>query len=164
MKEHVYRLLDRLFTYEPIPRQGPTVLHRWILWRGRTGSAVYLHEFVQSEPRDPHDHPKRFTTIGIRGRYREMVYKRDRLNRPSIRWYRAPWIRWFQPEHIHRIELAPGETCWTLALVGPAVVPWGFYVPNKAVGPGTNPLGGANYRRIDPDEYHHGASRTGGEG
>ena len=127
MRERMYRLLDRLFDYEPIPRTGPTVLHRWIIWRWKSGAAVYIHNFIGSESRDPHNHPKRFLTIGLKGSYREVQYTQGEFGTPRTVLYKAPWIRRFETSHIHRIELEPGGSCWTLAFVGATTREWGFY-------------------------------------
>ena len=132
MKNLVYRMLDRLFKYEPIPKHEPTCLHRWILWRGQNGRGVYLHEFIANEPRDPHDHPKHFISIGLKGRYQEIQHAADYPDRWKTVEYRAPWIRRFRPDHVHRIELRPGETCWTLAIVGPTKRDWGFHTRDKS--------------------------------
>lgn len=75
----------------------PTYLFRWTLLR-TWWFAVYLHHFVGDDwSRDMHDHPKRFLSIGLRGRYVEET-----------------------PEY-------ENEDCWTLAVVFKAVRPWGFW-------------------------------------
>lgn len=43
------------------------------------------------------------------------------------RTYRAPWIRTFPAEHIHRIRLIDGRPCWTVVIVLKTVRRWGFW-------------------------------------
>lgn len=130
-------LLDRLFRHEEINGGGrcPTYLHRWTLLKLWRGAGVYLHQFVGDDwSRDLHDHPKRFVSIGLWGSYIELTpveltgprsWERDALHNVL---YRAPWVRTFAPEHIHRIVLTESrEPCWTLVLVGPTRRMWGFW-------------------------------------
>lgn len=120
----IYRVLDQLFEHEHINGHGRReYLHRWVLLRFRNWR-VYLHHFVASDwSVDPHDHPKPFRSIGLWGRYC------DEDHRGVRRIYRAPWYRMFPAEYIHRVLIAPGETAWTLVLVGKDVRQWGFWVP-----------------------------------
>jgi hypothetical protein len=118
--------LNRYFRREEMDGDGlcGTYLIRWTLlnWPRR----AYLHHFVGSDwARDPHDHPKHFLSIGLWGSYVEHVY--DDLARPTLRRWRAPWIRWFPATHRHRVELPAGESCWTVCVVGKPVREWGFY-------------------------------------
>lgn len=49
----------------------PTYLYRWIVLSTRWAKA-YVHRFVADDwSRDLHDHPKRFVSIGLWGRYTE---------------------------------------------------------------------------------------------
>ena len=115
----------RLFDYEEIDGAGRCAyLQRWVLLRLPARMAVYLHRFVGSDwSRDYHDHPRRFVSVGLRGRYIE-----EGPGRPDVE-YRAPWCRTFLAEHVHRVRLHPGESCWTLVFVGLVVRPWGFWKP-----------------------------------
>lgn len=102
----------------------PTYLYRWTLAR-LPWFSVYLHHFVGDDwSRDMHDHPKRFISIGLWGRYVEET------PRGETRYY-APWLRTFPAEHIHRIRLPEGATCWTLVIVLKATRPWGFWSGGK---------------------------------
>ena len=124
-------LLNKLFgTPEEIngANRCPTYLYRWHLWRTRW-FRVYLHHFVGDDwSMDLHDHPKRFISIGLKGWYREWrpckVCGGARCERPTV--YRAPWIRSFPAEHIHRIE-TPSKSCWTLVIVLKSTREWGFW-------------------------------------
>lgn len=131
------RLLDRLFRHEEINGHDlcPTYMHRWTLLRFWGGAALYLHKFVDDDwSRDMHDHPKRFISVGLRGRYiehsRSTRYRSDghREEYDAVREYRAPWVRSFPATHTHRICLYPDRRpCWTLVLVLQTQRRWGFW-------------------------------------
>ena len=148
----VHRILDRFFRHERIGASpDEPSLHRWIVWRKpgfgggpRDGTAVYIHHFVADEQREPHNHPKKFATIGIWGGYREFVYDPLSGAGPVERnRYRAPWFRRFDARHTHRVVMDECRTCWTIAWVGPRVRDWGFFVPT----------GGGHNRWVDYREY-----------
>lgn len=136
----IQRFIDRWFGLEEINGRGlcPTYLYRWTLakWRGR---AVYLHHFVGDDwSRDLHDHPKRFISIGLWGGYIEQrmapCWIEDSYHGGPIqqmreveRVYRAPWIRTFPAQHIHRLRLIDQRPCWTLVIVLKTVREWGFW-------------------------------------
>jgi len=123
------RLIDRVFKLEEINgnHSCPTYLYRWTLARiGWLG--VYLHHFVGDDwSRDMHDHPKRFVSIGLWGNYIE-----ETPGKPDRR-YRAPWIRSFPADHIHRIRLDGRRSCWTLVFVLKPVRAWGFWRAGRFV-------------------------------
>lgn len=124
------RLIDRIFRLEEINGDGrcPTYLYRWTLL-STPWFKVYLHRFVADDwSLDLHDHPKRFLTVGLRGRYME-VSKQDGITRRTF--WAAPWIRSFPATHTHRILLYPGEECWTLCAVFKTVRKWGFWANGK---------------------------------
>lgn len=114
--------IDRVFKLEEINGGDmcPTYLRRWTLF-GWKHWKVYLHHFIGDDwSRDLHDHPKRFVSIGLWGGYIEETPR-------GRRHYRAPWVRSFPANHIHRIWLPPGGTCWTLVIVGKWERDWGFW-------------------------------------
>lgn len=127
-------LLNRLFHLEEINGRGrcPTYLYRWTLMR--IGPyAMYLHHFVGDDwSLDLHDHPKRFISIGVWGWYREYTPDYGPWDGSVGRIYRAPWIRTFPAEHIHRIE-TPDKNCWTLVITLKATRGWGFWHFGKFV-------------------------------
>jgi hypothetical protein len=45
----------------------------------------------------------------------------------TSRIFRAPWIRTFPADHIHRLSLIDRRPCWTLVVVLRTVRPWGFW-------------------------------------
>lgn len=122
-------LLDRVFgKAEEINgrERCATYLYRWTIgkWRGR---GVYLHHFVGDDwSHDLHDHPKRFISIGLKGGYTEITPGEKRTV------FKAPWIRTFPAEHIHRIVMSRGwlgeiGDCWTLVIVLKPTRQWGFW-------------------------------------
>jgi hypothetical protein len=120
---HLENILNKLFG-KPEEINGdhrcPTYLFRWIVAKKQRFS-VYLHHCVGDDwSLDMHDHPKRFITIGLKGSYTEETPD------GRARIYRAPWIRSFPPEHIHRI-CTPQKSCWTLVIVGKPKRDWGFW-------------------------------------
>ena len=105
-------------------KRCPTYLYRWELLSilgGRT--RVYLHKFVGDDwSTDLHDHPKRFWSIGLSGRYLE--HRKGHAPRLFV----APWARTFPAEHAHRLTgPTPQNPCWTLVVVGAPVRSWGFW-------------------------------------
>jgi hypothetical protein len=116
------RLIDRIFRMEAIngDQRCPTYLWRWTLIR-TPWFRVYLHHFVGDDwSRDMHDHPKRFWSIGLWGRYTEETPD-------GSTEYRAPWFRTFPATHIHRIRAAYSGGAWTLVIVGRPKREWGFH-------------------------------------
>ena len=98
-----------------------TYLYRWTIFKRDKKWSLYLHHFVGDDwSLDLHDHPKRFISIGLWGRYCEETIEGSRV-------YRAPWIRTFPAEHIHRLKMIDGGSCWTLVLVLKPTRNWGFW-------------------------------------
>lgn len=124
--------LDKLFRLEEINGGNlcPTYLYRWTLLKAKNWG-VYLHHFVADDwSLDLHDHPKRFISIGIKGRYVELTP--DPKGGTKAETFKSPWIRSFPAQHIHRLRMVRGwlgevEDCWTLVIVLKAVRPWGFW-------------------------------------
>lgn len=49
---------------------------------------------------------------------------------PSERTFRAPWIRTFPADHVHRLR---ARNCWTLVVVGRPQREWGFWLNGQWV-------------------------------
>lgn len=106
-------------------------LVRFVLLRSKWIN-VYVHHFVGDDwARDPHDHPKRFVTIGLWGSYNEFVYPPGTDSNYKLVHHRSPWIRTFPAEHTHRIEAAEHGNVWTLVFSGPWYREWGFVQNGK---------------------------------
>jgi hypothetical protein len=113
------------------------LLHRWTLLSCRAGKLLVHHFLPTVRDRDPHDHPRPFLTLVLRGGYDDIAlcrwcqgrrvmgclecgetgYITDRLRAPAIR-YRAA-------DHAH-ITVAGPRGAWTLVVMGPLVRAWGF--------------------------------------
>lgn len=143
--------LNRFFEREEMDGDGrcATYLVRWTLLKFRKDVGVYLHHFVGDDwSLDLHDHPKRFISIGLWGRYREWTPEkvttydvwhdpdgveiarspeRHLFDAMCGHVWRAPWVRTFPAEHIHRITLIDGKPCWTIVIVLRATRRWGFW-------------------------------------
>ncbi len=108
----------------------PTYLYRFVLANLPGGRRVYLHHFVGDDwSRDPHDHPKWFISVGLWGAYDEDVYSPEIGGDEAVRTkrWRAPWIRKFPAEHIHRVRARHTGGAWTLVVTGPVTREWGFW-------------------------------------
>lgn len=87
---------------------------------------VFLHKFLKSDPDDLHDHPWPYATLILRGGYWEHT--------PQGKFWRGPGhFRICHAESLHRIELKPDVTCWTLFMPGPKKREWGFIRDGKWV-------------------------------
>lgn len=128
----MHAFLNRIFGVAEEINGGhrcPTYMFRWTILATR-GGKLYLHKFVGDDwSLDLHDHPKRFVSIGVWGRYEETVFGPSIDNWPEeTRTWRAPWIRTFPATHRHRIHgPTPIKPCWTLVWVGRPERNWGFW-------------------------------------
>lgn len=137
----IERLLSRLFKCEEINghERCPAYMYRWTLFQPRRpsfwrGFGIYVHKFVGDDwTRDMHDHPKRFISIGLSGRYLEhtprgVVPATDGSAAfEKTELFQAPWIRTFPASHIHRLTMVDRYPCWTLVIVLRTVREWGFW-------------------------------------
>ena len=105
----------------------PYLRRWWLIPRNRFLNA-YLHHFLHSDDdRALHDHPWVNCSILLEGEYVEHtiaaggVHHRERCEAGDVKVRRA--------SAAHRIELFPGQECWTLFLTGPILRQWGFHCP-----------------------------------
>lgn len=125
---------NRLCRYETMSGNGacPVYLERWtILLAFKCG--LYLHHFLGDDwALDPHDHPRRFVSIGLKGWYHEDVF--DTAGKlVATHRYQAPWFRTFPAKHTHRVRAAECGNVWTLVIVLPKSRDWGFVQNGKWV-------------------------------
>lgn len=121
-------LLSKLFRFETMSGNGacPVYLERWTML-DLFGCAVYLHHFLGDDwAIDPHDHPRRFISIGLKGWYWEDVFDSTDGLRMAVERFDAPWIRTFPAEHLHRVRASECGNCWTLVIVLRKSRGWGF--------------------------------------
>lgn len=123
------KFTNKLFKLEILDGDGicqKPYMYRWTLFSFFRLFKVYLHCFLDQDwTKDYHDHPKRFISIGLKGRYIEETPIRKGMIQNRV--YQAPWIRTFPASYIHRIKTIPGETCWTLVIVFKSQRAWGFW-------------------------------------
>lgn len=120
-------VLNRLFFYETMSGAGlcPVYMERWTLCLALK-CGIYLHHFLGDDwAVDPHDHPRRFISIGLKGWYFEDVFTGDGTLHET-RLFEAPWFRSFPAEHLHRVRAADCGDVWTLVIVLPKSRGWGF--------------------------------------
>lgn len=132
------RLAKRLFFYETMSGNGvcPVYLERWTLLEFLK-CGLYLHHFIGDDwALDPHDHPRRFISIGLRGWYWEDTYTLDDNTGVTYvsKKFVAPWIRSFPAEHLHRVRASECGSCWTLVIVLPKTRRWGFVQDGQWIG------------------------------
>jgi hypothetical protein len=85
---------------------------------------VFLHKFLKGDLDDLHDHPWPYFTVILHGGYWEHT--------PQGKFWRKPGhFRFCSSRSVHRIELDPGITCWTLFFPGPRIREWGFLSKNR---------------------------------
>ena len=87
---------------------------------------IFLHKFLKGDPDDLHDHPWPYATFIVKGGYWEHT--------PDGKFWRGPGhFRICRANSLHRIELEPGVTCWTIFMPGPQQREWGFIYNGKWV-------------------------------
>jgi hypothetical protein len=138
------RLLCNLFFYEDIVKEidgkDSLYLRRWFIWgwspvstdpRPRRG--IYLHQICRSDDdRDPHDHPWDFTAIVLRGGYVDEQWLGSEGGRAIVGYEPCGpgALRRRKAEHLHRVQLMPGRSSWSLVFPAPKRRSWGFMTSN----------------------------------
>lgn len=127
----IERLLSKLFENHDIIKPDGTYLRRWFIATTRWG-CIYLHKIMRSDmDQDPHDHPWNFTSIILKGGYREHTYiwwtdQNTRLGVISHDVKPLNVIR-HRAEDIHQVKLYGNEDpAWTLVFRGTYRRHWNF--------------------------------------
>ena len=97
---------------------------------------LFVHKFLKSDPDVVHDHPWCYCTIILKGGYwewRPIMNNVGRQTGERVEWKGAGEIRFGHSTDLHRIELEPGVTPWTLFIPGPKIRDWGFLKNNRWV-------------------------------
>ena len=97
---------------------------------------VFLHKFHKSDDPVLHDHPWPFATLILKGGYYEWTPQFGNNGKKIgeiARWCGPGSFRVAGAKSLHRIELDPEVTCWTLFMPGMKQRDWGFLVKNKWV-------------------------------
>ncbi|CAB4128579.1 hypothetical protein UFOVP112_41 [uncultured Caudovirales phage] len=91
---------------------------------------IFIHKFLKSDPDDLHDHPWSYFTFILKGGYYEWI---PGINCEVRKWRGPGHFRVCRAESLHRIELKPGVTCWTVFMPFTKVREWGFITKGKWV-------------------------------
>jgi hypothetical protein len=111
---------------------GPVMFYRWWLMRDEKLCSVYINRHVGSDDLPaPHDHPWDNMTIVLEGKFCEQLYEEDELRETVMRSRGDVVVR--SAAFSHRIEMRPGEECWTLFITGPVVNRWSFKCPGGPI-------------------------------
>lgn len=123
-------------------REDPYML-RWYLfgstpalsyYKGRRPRRImtvrpYLHQILRSDDdRAHHDHPNASIGICLRGRMVEHTIDAGGIHRR--REITPGTIRFRSAKFAHRLEIAPGSSCWTIFVFFGPTRQWGFHCPN----------------------------------
>lgn len=126
------RLLCKLLPHKDVVQGGLLYLRRFYLSPKLFGHRLFLHHIIRSDDdRAPHTHPFAFTSLILRGSYRERQYTGcyngcgPHLQRDET--YFVGDVLRRTPDTCHILTLE--RPCWTLVIVGPTVKPWGFLTP-----------------------------------
>jgi hypothetical protein len=94
---------------------------------------IFFHKFNGPDwAIDPHDHPAAFVSVGLKGSYIEQVYDSGGKVLYERQW-RAPWIRFFPRNHIHRMSWVSPRGAYTLCFVTYWQREWGYLVDGKMI-------------------------------
>lgn len=95
----------------------------------RSGFKFMVHHFLpESRDRDPHDHPRPFLTVVLRGGYENHEKVADGIVR--VEHMKPGTIRLRSATHAHT-TYAGSNGCWTFVVMGPLERPWGFWKDGK---------------------------------
>jgi hypothetical protein len=140
-------LLRHLPEAEIIGNEDCPIMRRWTLLElGERLPKVLLHYFPPNVgDRDPHDHPRSFTTVVLAGGYDDLVpcwCTKPGAIRGGGPWLnhdacggtgmvlgnrmRAGSIRYRRAEHVH-ITRARENGAWTVVFMAPVSRTWGFW-------------------------------------
>lgn len=125
IKGHAYSLLERV----DIGRPGEApYLRRWYIiqtpWFG-----IYLHNIRTPDPDEhPHDHPRNFLSIVLRGGYEEKVFQptTGRIKLVS-RFSYVPGDWHTMPKDLAHMITKVKPNTWTLLFLGRRTRVWGFH-------------------------------------
>lgn len=111
---------------------GRVMFYRWWVVRDEGVCSVYVNRHVGSDDvQAPHDHPWDNMSIILDGQFSECLYDGPELRETIVRRRGDVVVR--AATLSHRIEMRPGEDCWTLFVTGPAINKWSFNCPGGPV-------------------------------
>lgn len=123
-------------------RPGQLYLTRYYLlgWVGRLFKRflplnLYLQHFSLSDEPTPHNHPRWFLSLILKGGYQE--WRITPTTGTSFRYdvvdFAPGCVNWIPPHRYHWVDLKKRD-CWTVCVVGPSFGRrWGFWHKGKHV-------------------------------
>lgn len=127
-------IMERFVEREVIGQEVCPLMLRWTLLDWGFVKAMIHYFPAEVSDRDPHDHPRPFVTLVLRGNYRDESWVRiaggtepDEAQIGEIVKERidAGAFRYRPATHLHIVE-TDAVGCWTLVVMGPIVREWGF--------------------------------------
>lgn len=126
-------LLRRAYVTETIGQKECPLMMRWSLWlpgpKKSPWFKVLLHYFPPNvTDRDPHDHPRSFVTLILKGSYFNTEWEKScqgSVLLPVGEWMRRGRFCFRPADHLHITETADAGA-WTLVIMGPEKRDWGF--------------------------------------
>ena len=146
-----YRIINDRQTGEPY-------LERYYLFlkdRENFPFNIFLHKFVKSDPDQLHDHPWNYFTFIIKGGYWEwypLLNDNGSVIGSSRKWRGPGSFIKATANSMHRVELEPGVTPWTIFMPGKKEKDWGFIAPKKVFNEQLN-MDTIEYRWTDHKTY-----------
>lgn len=131
MFKTLWKKIKRLFLVKKIvSKVGITHFRRWRLFWSPWGS-IYLHNITNSDlDIDPHDHPWDFTSLIIKGSYREEArYAHDDYKTLYVKAYTPGMLNKKKTIDCHKLTLQT-PSVWTLVFVGKRKHDWGYQTAN----------------------------------
>lgn len=104
-----------------IGRAGHDYMRRWHIIPRNRWVNLYLHNFLEPDAGDLHDHPYWSVSIVLRGLYIEELPGLEFRTRPAFS------VIFRKPTTAHRIVHVSRDGAWTLFITGPRVRRWGFH-------------------------------------
>lgn len=119
--------IKNLFLVKKIVSQkGVTHFRRWrLLWL--PWCSVYLHNITNSDMDiDPHDHPWNFSSLIIKGSYREESrYAGDDYKKSYVNIFKPGMVNTKKTIDCHKLTLLTSSV-WTLVFAGKRKHDWGY--------------------------------------
>jgi len=103
----------------------------WLIPYSRWFPAVRIHHILRSDDnRAFHDHPWAYLSIILRGGYTEVTPYFEAADEPGkvryLKYYPAGSILFRKAKSFHRLQVAEGQTAWTLFITFKWQQVWGF--------------------------------------
>lgn len=126
----MFNLFRKLFLVKEIMSRSGTVHFQRYRVLSTPWFQIYLHKISQSDnDTDPHDHPFRFTSIILKGSYREFLATSPNWSVKQESIFDFGSIIRRNHTDAHRIELI-SSCVWSLVFVTKRTGVWGYQTPD----------------------------------